>query len=116
MAGFRWKIDRRQLAAKQVHAAAAAGLSDAAELLLEQSNRTAPIEEGTLVRSGQTDADTAGLRAAVSYDTPYAARQHEDLSLRHDAGRRAKWLEQTMREVTGDIGRVIADRIRQAVR
>jgi hypothetical protein len=116
MAGFRWTIDRRRLASKQVHAAAAAGLSDAAEFLLEQSNRTAPIEEGTLVRSGQADVDVSALRAAVAYDTPYAARQHEDLTLRHDAGRRPKWLEQTMRETTGDIGRIVADRIRQAVR
>ena len=31
--------------------------------------------------------------AAVSYDTPYAIRQHEDLSYKHDAGRKAKYLE-----------------------
>ena len=52
----------------------------------------------------------------MSYDTPYAVRQHEDTRLRHTNGRRAKWLEHTAREQSSRIGSFLADRIRQASR
>lgn len=113
---FKWKIDRRALAKRAVHEAAADGLADAAEFILEDANRTVPLEEATLERSGDTDVDRAKLRAAVSYDTPYAARQHEELDYRHAPGRRAKWLEQTMREDVDDVREHIAGRIREALR
>lgn len=93
--------------------AALAALSDGAEYLLETSNRTAPIEEGTLIGSGTVTVDRARLRAVVSYDTPYAVRQHEDTRLRHDSGRRAKWLEQTAREERQRITTMIRDRLRK---
>jgi hypothetical protein len=86
------------------------GLILAAEYLLETANRTAPIEEGTLIRSGRTSLD--GNSAAVSYDTPYAKRQHETLHYRHDPGRRAKWLEATMNEEAPAIGEIIAKELR----
>ena len=71
-------------------------LALAAEFLLEESNRTVPHEEGTLGRSGGTDQK--GLEASVFYDTKYARRQHEETRYAHDPGRRAKWLELTLRE------------------
>lgn len=113
-ASLRWKVDHRTFAAAHVRKAASEGLADAAEFLLEEANRTVPIEEATLTRSGATDVD--GLQASVFYDTPYAVRQHEDTRLRHDQGRRAKWLEMTMREQAKQVGEHIADRIRSAVR
>ena len=76
-----------------VRQAAARGLALAAEHVLSVSNQHVPIEEGTLERSGAVDVDPTALAASVSYDTPYAVRQHEDLSMRHDAGRSAKYLE-----------------------
>lgn len=97
-------------------AAALAALSDAGEFLLEQSNRTAPIEEGTLIGSGTVTIDRARLKAIVSYDTPYAVRQHEDTRLRHTNGRRAKWLEHAGREQGARITQLIAARMRGAVR
>jgi len=109
---FRWTVDRSQLAKAAVRAAAAQGLSDAAEFLLEESNRTAPIEEATLIRSGDTSLDAARLKAAVAYDTPYAARQHEELEWRHDDGRRAKWLELTFQEQARKAGRIIQTRMK----
>jgi len=108
---FRWTVDRSQLAKAAVRAAAAQGLSDAAEFLLEESNRTAPIEEATLIRSGTTSLDAARLRATVAYDVPYAPRQHEDLTLRHDPGRRAKWLELTFQEQARKAGQIIQTRV-----
>ena len=76
-----------------VQEGAAEGLFFAGEHILEVSNRHIPIEEGTLQRSGKVTVDKGTLEAAVSYSTPYAVPQHEDLTLRHDPGRTAKYLE-----------------------
>ena len=89
-------------------------VTDAAEFLLEESNRTAPIEEGNLIGSGMVTVDASRLTATVSYDTPYAVRQHEDTRLRHLDGRRAKWLEHTGREQAHTITKLISDRLRRA--
>lgn len=110
--GLRFSIDRRALAAAAVRKAAAEGLGDATEMLLEEANRTVPIEEATLMRSGVASVDDMKLRGAVSYDTPYAVRQHEDLRLRHDQGRRAKWLESTFKERGRSALGVVAAKIR----
>lgn len=85
-------------AKREARKAAGEGLFDAAEYGLEVANRTVPIEEGTLQRSGFTDVDRENLIAVIAYDTPYARRQHEEMSYQHAAGRRAKWLELTIRE------------------
>jgi hypothetical protein len=97
---------------------AARGLMLGAEHVLEEANRIVPIEEGTLARSGVASVEGGSSRvevggpdggpfslvrkggttgdvpkAAVTYDTPYAVRQHEELDYHHDAGRQAKYLE-----------------------
>lgn len=90
---------------------ARAALVDAGEFLLEEANRTAPIEEGTLIGSGAVTAAREGLVVAVSYDTPYAVRQHEDTRLRHDPGRRARWLAYTFREQAHRVVPFLADRM-----
>lgn len=106
---MRITMDRRSLVGLAVRKAAAQGLTDGAEHLLEESNRIAPIEEGTLIRSGVASVDEQQLRAAVSYDTPYAVRQHEDTRLRHDSGRQAKFLEASAkRRAKAITGHVVA--------
>lgn len=101
---------------ERVRRAAAAGLNDAAEHVLEEANRTVPHEEGTLMRSGMATVDENALRAAVAYDTPYAVRQHEETGYRHAEGRRAKWLELTLQERERAIRDYMADQIRKAMR
>lgn len=96
------------MALDELRADAARALDDAGEFLLEQSNRTAPIEEGTLIGSGAVHVDRDALVATVSYDTPYAVRQHEDTRLRHDLGRRAKWLQLTFVEQANRIEQFLA--------
>lgn len=88
-----WHGDR---AKRQARDGAARGLGLGMEHLLQVSNRQVPIEEGTLERSGVASVDEQQLRGAVSYDTPYAVRQHEDMTLQHDAGRSAKYLENAL--------------------
>jgi len=115
MSGARWVNDNRRQALDDIHRAGVSALGDAAEGLLEHANRTVPIEEATLAGSGTVSVDAANARAAVSYDTPYARRQHEELSWRHDSGRRAKWLELTWQERASATFAFIAGRIRGAL-
>lgn len=101
---------------KAERAAAVLGLRRAAEHLLQVSREQVPIEEGTLERSGVASVDEHDLRAAVSYDTPYAVRQHEDLTLRHDEGRKAKYLEEPMDTERGTMLDIVAAEIRRSLR
>lgn len=101
---------------KAQRAAAALGLQKAAEHLLQVSREQVPIEEGTLERSGVASVDESDLRAAVSYDTVYAVRQHEDLTLRHDEGRKAKYLEDPMNEERGTMLDIVAAEVRRSLR
>lgn len=111
----RWRhnIDLTGLSAR-ARDAAGDGLHDALEHVLQVSNSRVPIEEGTLERSGDVDLDRAALRGAVSYDTPYAVRQHEDMTLTHDAGRQAKYLESAFTGERQQVLDIIAARVRRA--
>lgn len=86
----------------------------AGEHILGLSRDRVPIEEGTLERSGQVTTDGKGT-VAVAYDTPYAVRQHEDLGLRHDQGRQAKFLETALADGKKDALELIAAQLRQAL-
>ncbi|MGS2641681.1 hypothetical protein [Streptosporangium sp. G12] len=92
------------------------GLRKAAEYLLQASRDLVPHEEGTLERSGVASVDEGAMQAAVSFDTPYAVRQHEDLTNRHDEGRQAKYLEQPMQTEAATIQEIIAAEIRRELR
>ncbi len=72
------------------------GLEIAAEHLLQVASGLVPHEEGDLERSGEVTRDDAKGAVAVSFDRPYAVEQHENMTLRHDDGRQAKYLEQPM--------------------
>ncbi|MFI6814429.1 HK97 gp10 family phage protein [Nonomuraea sp. NPDC050328] len=98
-----------------VHDAAAKGLKKALEHLLQKSREQVPHEEGTLERSGTVVVDEGELVGAVSYDTPYAIIQHEDLTLKHDEGRKAKYLEDPADEERGAMLEIIAAEMRRAM-
>lgn len=89
-------------------------LQAGADLLLDESNRIAPIETGDLIRSGRAIANSD--EAAVGYNSVYAARQHEELGWRHDAGRQAKFLESSLRRHSDRIVDAMAEEIRDALR
>jgi hypothetical protein len=92
------------------------GLHLAAEHLLQASRALVPHEEGTLERSGVASVDEGELRAAVSYDTPYAIPQHERLDYRHDDGRQAKYLEEPLHTEAGVMGEIVQAQIRRSLR
>lgn len=95
--------------------AARLGLQIAAEHVLGVSRDRVPIEEGTLERSGAVVMGQGDdLVAYVTYDTPYAVVQHEDMTLQHDAGRQAKFLESALTGEKQAVRKIIADTIRKA--
>lgn len=102
------------LADARARAGAERGVALAVEHLLGASRQRVPLEEGTLERSGV--ASTEGLTGAVSFDTVYAARQHEELTWRHDPGRTAKYLEGPALEEQGAMLDIIGAQVRRALR
>ena len=91
---------------------AATGLTLATEAWLTEANLTVPHEEGTLERSGEASVDEAALRGAVSYDTPYAVVQHEDMTLQHTGKGEPKWLETTGNTMRPQLAQIIATAIK----
>ena len=79
---------------------AAKAVEEVADLVLNEATTRVPLEYGDLQDSGKVSVDAENLQAAVSYDTPYAVRQHEDMTYRHDAGREAKYLENALNVVS----------------
>lgn len=84
----------RRLWTQRGREAAARGLAMALEHTLGEANKLVPLREGTLERSGKVTV--VNLKGTISYDTPYAVRQHEELTWRHLPGRQAKYLETPM--------------------
>ncbi len=112
--GWRVRIDTR--VPTQLHAAAAQGLRMAAEHVHGEAIQQTPIEEGTLRDSAQVAVDDKGLRAVVSFDTPYAVAQHEAVENRHPGGGNAKYLERPLASSCDVIQKIIATSMRRAMR
>ena len=113
---FKWADDNIAAVAAIVRSALMRGLVMAGEHILNVSNSQVPHEDGDLERSGVvTQSDPGDKTVAISYDTPYAVRQHEDLSLRHDAGRNAKFLSNACRSEAKTAGRIVANAVRSVV-
>ncbi|MBK3563226.1 MULTISPECIES: hypothetical protein [unclassified Streptomyces] len=103
-------------AARAMREGAARGLLLAAEHVLQQSQELVPLDESPLLQSGTASVDAPSLTAAVSYDTPYAVKQHENLAYRHAPGRTAKYLERPLNASRSDVLALIAAQMRRALR
>ncbi|MEU3945462.1 hypothetical protein [Streptomyces sp. NPDC029526] len=112
---FRLRFDGTA-AAGAMRDAAARGLLLGAEFVLAESQELVPIDEGGLQNTGTASVDAGDLVAMVSYDTPYAARQHEELTWRHAPGRQAKYLEQPLNACRGPVQRILEAQLRRALR
>lgn len=94
-----WKngLDFRK-ANQAVKDGAAKGLAIGGRIILDASNEQVPHEDGDLERTGGVSVE--GWKAAISYrDVAYkgqATDQHENMTLKHDPGRNAKFLERAM--------------------
>ncbi len=105
----------RDVADARVRTAAGRGLLKGAEHVLGESRKEVPLEEATLERSGVASLDADTLTAAVSYDTAYAVRQHEELDWQHAPGRKAKYLEDPMNREADTVGAIVQAEIRRAL-
>jgi hypothetical protein len=114
--GFRVDLDLGP-ALEGIADGAEKGVRLAVEHLLTEANKQVPHDEGTLERSGATGVERsgAGARGSVTYDTPYAVRQHEDMELNHHGKGRSKWLETTMAQEAGTVGKIIATSVREGL-
>jgi hypothetical protein len=98
-------------------AAAEHGLRVIAEDLLGRAQREAPVETGTLRQSAEVDlqAVPGGVEAQVSFNTVYAARQHEELTWKHPRGGKAKYLEDPLKQMVPMYEGLLGEHIRRAV-
>lgn len=108
----RWHGDRVN---RTVDEALLQGMWLAALHLLGEAQAIVPIEEATLERSGVASIDRSKFMCAVSFDTVYAARQHEELGWRHDPGRQAKYLEAPMHTQQQIMLAIIAAAVRRSM-
>jgi hypothetical protein len=81
---FKWFGDRMLKAAVPLQAQA---LKKAAEMILTKAKQATPVLTGALMRSGTTENIQTGRAVEISFNTPYAHRQHEMHSTK------AKYLE-----------------------
>lgn len=98
----------------EVKAASRRGLFTAGEHILAVSNKQVPLEDADLMRSGAV-TDVGEDTVAMSYDTVYAVRQHEDMSLKHDPGRNAKYLSNACKSEASTAGKIVGAAIKRAV-
>jgi hypothetical protein len=93
---------------------ASEGLELGLEHVLGVSQEQVPLDEDTLQRSGKVHVD--GLEGAISYDTVYAVRQHEEMDWRHLPGRKAKYLEDPMNDKREVVLQLMAVSLRRWLR
>jgi hypothetical protein len=106
-----WNGDRADDAARR---GAARGLGLAAEHVRGVSVDRAPLDTAALRNSATASHDPESLTAAVSYDTAYAARQHEELTWQHRTGG-PKYLESALASERDTVARLIQAQIRKAL-
>lgn len=114
---FEWRGD---LAKDTFQSGAVEGLNQAADLVLEASNKAAPKETTHLVDSSGRDVDDGALEASVYYDPQNAPRGGNPIYavVRHEALRQGgapKYLERPLLANRGTVLQLIAGRIRSVL-
>lgn len=89
------------------------GLEAGTQHLLGAALVLVPWDEHHLEGTGTATVNGPKLLGAVSFNTPYARRQHEELDWRHKPGRSAKYLEIPMHAEGQVILALISARIRR---
>jgi len=138
MAKNKWRIKE---AVKIAEEAGLKALRTGAEAILTEAIDEAPIETGTLRRSGTVTvgaipdgtqvyeaaeagsemkdafAENIGKEKAVyiSFNTPYARRQHEELDYEHPRGGKAKYLEDPFNRNKDKVLKYAAKQVKKAL-
>lgn len=97
--------------------AAMAALKVIADDLMGRAQREAPVEEGTLRGSATVTIVTTSEMgsAVVSFNTVYAARQHEEVTWKHPKGGKAKYLEDPLKAMAQRYVQALAAAQRKAL-
>ena len=90
-------------------------IRDGAEAILTEAIDETPIDTGTLRRSGTVTEAPQENTVYVSFNTPYARRQHEDLTLNHPRGGKAKYLEDPFKRNAEKVEQLVAQRVKAAL-
>ena len=116
--GLQDTIENIQAAIDKIEQGSVQGLADALMYVGAESQNRAPVETGdlrgsleveaggTIIAKGKTgggidiiaDPPENGTHGSVSYNTPYAAAQHEHTEYDHPLGGQAKYLESVLVE------------------
>lgn len=85
-------------ATRQMMDGMAIGVKAQAEVILADAKQRAPIDQGALRDSGKVDMhnDARRITSVISFNTPYATVQHENLTFNHPRGGGPKYLENAM--------------------
>lgn len=92
----------KELAQEVVEKAAMKGLRKLGEEILTEAKELCPVDSGTLRQSGSVRANSKNKTVEISFNTPYALKQHEEMSYNHPNGGQAKYLEQPFNERVKD--------------
>ncbi|SET94725.1 Minor capsid protein [Salinibacillus kushneri] len=112
MASYKWRGNE---VVKKAQKARERGVTEATEFVLDESNKRVPHDEGPLQNSGTTHVTKGGREASVSYNTPYAVRQHEATHYNHPNGREAKYLENAVKQNRKQVQKHIEKSIKRAL-
>lgn len=101
----------------KAHDAQREGVMLGLQHVLGVSNEQVPHEEGDLMRDGAASIEAERARGAISYGrdpevAKYAVVQHEDLTLEHDGGRNAKFLENAMNSERAAVLEIVGQAVR----
>jgi len=94
---IRSRIDRSKVE-RALRSSCKKGTYAALSHLAKISKDQVPLDKGPLMNSCYVDVSYDGKSGTVSYDTPYAVRQHEVMWYRHRPGRKAKYLEDPLND------------------
>jgi hypothetical protein len=93
----------------------------AAALVVEEAKRNIPVgdpEEDPDAHIRLADSSDISLKrnpfgnlVEISFNTPYAAKQHEDLRLKHPRGGGPKYLERALTTVMPQLANIVAARV-----
>lgn len=114
--GFKETYKNLGLLEEEIDKAALRGVKKLADVILGESQKLVPVDTGTLKESGAISTDKKAQIVTISYNTPYARKQHEDNTLNHPKGGQAKYLEQPFNEKSKEIEIYVGESINKLLR
>lgn len=114
--GFKEIYKNLGLLEDEIQKAALKGVRKLANNILAESQKLVPVDSGTLKESGVVSTNNKSNIVTVSYNTPYARKQHEDNTLNHPKGGQAKYLERPFNEKKGELENFVGTSINNVLK